>query len=76
MNELRLPSDTPIQYEEGLWELCTDRAYEMMQHKKQFLDDDTFNIRLNTGLQKSTKQTHISEGRIDEIQCNLHRVRS
>ena len=25
MNELRLPPDTPIQYEEGLWELCTDR---------------------------------------------------
>ena len=40
MNELRLPPDTPIQYEEGLWELCTDKAYEMMKHKRQFLDDD------------------------------------
>ena len=34
MIELRLPPDTPIQYEEGLWELCTDRAYEMMKHKR------------------------------------------
>ena len=40
MNELKLPPDTPIQYEEGLWELCTDKAYEMMKHKRQFLDDD------------------------------------
>ena len=40
MNALRLPPDTPILYEEGLWELCTDKAYEMMRHKKQFLDDD------------------------------------
>ena len=46
MSELRLPSDTPIQHEEGLWELCTDRAYEMMKHKKQFLDDDTFNYQI------------------------------
>ena len=46
MNELKLPSDTPIQYEEGLWELCTYRAYEMMKHKKQFLDDDTFNYQI------------------------------
>ena len=38
MNELRLPPDTPIQYEEGLWELCTDRAYEMMSHKRKLLD--------------------------------------
>ena len=30
MDELKLPPDTPIQYEEGLWELCTDKAYEMM----------------------------------------------
>ena len=37
MNELKLPPDTPIQYEEGLWELCTDRAYEMMKHKRQFM---------------------------------------
>ena len=42
MNELRLPPDTPIQYEEGLWELCTDRAYEMMKHRRQSLDDDVF----------------------------------
>ena len=42
MNELRLPSDTPIQHEEGLWELCTDRAYEMMKHRRQSLDDDVF----------------------------------
>ncbi|BCU96594.1 MAG: hypothetical protein CM15mV13_0240 [uncultured marine virus] len=34
MNELRLPPDTPIQYEEGLWELCTDQAYRMMEQKK------------------------------------------
>ena len=34
MNELRLPPDTPIQYEEGLWELCTDRAYEMMNESR------------------------------------------
>ena len=46
MSELRLPSDTPMQYEEGLWELCTDRAYDMMKHKKQFLDDDTFNYQI------------------------------
>ena len=42
MNELRLPPDTPIQYEEGLWELCTDRAYKMMRHRRQSLDDDVF----------------------------------
>ena len=46
MNELRLPSDTPIQHEEGLWELCTDRAYEMMKHKRQFLDDDIFDYQI------------------------------
>ena len=42
MNELRLPPDTPILYEEGLWELCTDKAYEMMKHRRQSLDDDVF----------------------------------
>ena len=42
MSELRLPSDTPMQYEEGLWELCTDKAYEMMEHRRQSLDDDVF----------------------------------
>ena len=46
MNELRLSSDTPIQHEEGLWELCTDRAYEMMKHRRQSLDDDTFNYQI------------------------------
>ena len=46
MSELRLPSDTPIQHEEGLWELCTDRAYEMMKHRRQSLDDDTFNYQI------------------------------
>ena len=46
MNELRLPSDTPIQYEEGLWELCTDKAYEMMKHRRKFLDDDSFNYQI------------------------------
>ena len=46
MNELRLPSDTPIQHEEGLWELCTDRAYEMMKLRRQSLDDDTFNYQI------------------------------
>ena len=46
MNELRLPPDTPIQYEEGLWELCTDRAYEMMVHKRQFLDKDTYDYQI------------------------------
>ena len=46
MNELRLPSDTPIQYEEGLWELCTDKADEMMKHRRQSLDDDTFNYQI------------------------------
>ena len=46
MNELRLPSDTPIQHEEGLWELCTDRAYEMMKHRRQSLDDDTLNYQI------------------------------
>ena len=46
MNELRLPSDTPIQYEEGLWELSTDKAYEMMKHRRQSLDDDTFNYQI------------------------------
>ena len=33
-------------YEEGLWEYATDKAYEMMKHRKQFLDDDTFNLSL------------------------------
>ena len=42
MDELKLPPDTPIQYEEGLWELCTDKAYEMMSHKRKLLDTDTF----------------------------------
>ena len=46
MSELRLPSDTPMQYEEGLWELCTDKAYEMMKHRRQSLDDDTFNYQI------------------------------
>ena len=47
MNELRLPPDTPIQYEEGLWELCTDQAYRMMEHKRKFLDDDdVFNYQI------------------------------
>ena len=46
MNELSLPIDTPILKEEGLWELCTDRAYEMMKHKRQFLDDDIFNYQI------------------------------
>ena len=46
MNELRLPSDTPIQHEEGLWELCTDRAYEMMKHRRQSLDVDTLNYQI------------------------------
>ena len=46
MNELRLPSDTPIQHEEGLWELCTDRAYEMMSHKRKLLDTDTFDYQV------------------------------
>ena len=46
MNELRFPFDTPILHEEGLWELCTDRAYEMMRHKRQFLDDDIFNYQI------------------------------
>ena len=46
MSELRLSSDTPIQHEEGLWELCTDRAYEMMKHRRQSLDDDTFNYQI------------------------------
>ena len=42
MNELSLPIDTPILQEEGLWELCTDRAYEMMRHRRQFLDNETY----------------------------------
>ena len=46
MNELRFPFDTPILHEEGLWELCTDRAYEMMRHKRQFLDDDIFDYQI------------------------------
>ena len=46
MNELRLPPDTPIQYEEGLWELCTDKAYEMMSHKRKLLDTDTFDYQV------------------------------
>ena len=46
MNELRLPPDTPIQYEEGLWELCTDKAYEMMVQKRQFLDDEIYNYQI------------------------------
>ena len=46
MNELSLPIDTPILKEEGLWELCTDRAYEMMKHKRQFLNDDIFNYQI------------------------------
>ena len=46
MNELSLPIDTPILQEEGLWELCTDRAYEMMRHRRQFLDDETYDYQL------------------------------
>ena len=46
MNELRLPIDTPLLQEEGLWELCTDRAYEMMAHRRQSLDDDTFDYQI------------------------------
>ena len=46
MNELSLPIDTPILKEEGLWELCTDRAYEMMRHRRQFLDDETYDYQL------------------------------
>ena len=30
-------------YEEGLWEYATDKSYEMMKHRKQFLDEDTYN---------------------------------
>ena len=33
-------------YKEGLWEYATDKAYEMMKHRKQFLDDDTFNYQI------------------------------
>ena len=43
MDDLKLPPDTPVLYEEGLWELCTDKAYEMMVHKRQFLDDEIYN---------------------------------
>ena len=46
MNELRLPPDTPIQYEECLWELWTDKAYEMMSHKRKLLDTDTFDYQV------------------------------
>ena len=46
MNELLLPPDTPILYEEGLWELCTDKAYEMMSHKRKLLDTDTFDYQV------------------------------
>ena len=46
MDELKLPPDTPIQYEEGLWELCTDKAYEMMSHKSKLLDTDTFDYQV------------------------------
>ena len=46
MNELRLPPDPPIQYEEGLWELCTDKAHEMMSHKRKLLDTDTFDYQV------------------------------
>ena len=46
MSELKLPPDTPIQHEEGLWELCTDRAYEMMSHKRKLLDTDTFDYQV------------------------------
>ena len=52
MNELRLPPDTPIQYEEGLWELCTDKAYEMMRHRRQVLADDIFNYQLEYWINK------------------------
>ena len=46
MNELLLPPDTPILYEEGLWELCTDKAYEMMSHKRKLLDTATFDYQV------------------------------
>ena len=42
MSELLLPSDTPIQHEEGLWELCTDQAHKMMEHRRESLDADVF----------------------------------
>ena len=66
MNDLRLPPDTPILYEEGLWELCTDRAYEMMVHKRQFLDKDTYDYQQNTGQTKFFKQTNTLEEKINE----------
>ena len=46
MNELSLPIDTPILQEEGLWELSTDKAYEMMKHRRQFLDDETYDYQI------------------------------
>ena len=46
MNELSLPYDTPVLHEEGLWELCTDQAYSMMRHKRQFLNDDIFDYQI------------------------------
>ena len=59
MNDLRLPPDTPILYEEGLWELCTDKAYEMMEHRRQSLDDEVF-------------YDHIKYWTIKIYQANLH----
>jgi len=41
MNELLLPPDTPLMKEEGLWELCTDRAYQMMANRRD-LDEDVY----------------------------------
>ena len=46
MDDLKLPPDTPVLYEEGLWELCTDKAYEMMVHKRQLLDYEIYNYQI------------------------------
>ena len=58
MNELSLPPDTPILYEEGLWELCTDRAYEMMEIEGNLLMMRYFTIISSTGQLKFIKQTY------------------
>ena len=33
-------------YEEWLWEYATDKAYEMMKHRKQSLDEETYNYQI------------------------------
>ena len=38
--------DWEMYYEEGLWEYATNKAYEMMKHRRDSLDDETFDYQI------------------------------